>query len=474
MLAAAALAACAPHYAGYRPLEVYEESAGYKLPEATEDNGDSLFVILAFSGGGTRAAALSYGVLEVLQATRLGGELEGRTLLDEVDIVSSVSGGSFTAAYYALFRDELFTEFEGAFLKRNIQGQLVRRFVNPLHWPRLLTPGYDRIHLAADLYHRSVFRERTFSDLVEPRRRPLLIVNATDMAAGGRFGFTQYQFDPLCQDLASVPVADAVAASSAFPFLLTPITVPSRAGACGYQTPEWVESELENRESNAPMYYRALQFLTYLDLETQRRYPEHHEPEEKRYVHLLDGGIADNIGLREPLEALASPSVAWSVRRKVNNREVDRIVLITVNARPGSPRPWGERANAPRIASVFGVVTGAPLRNYSFDTVQLAEKYAEEEARDQRALQDCKEVLAELCPDEPFPGGDLHEITVYSIEVNFDAVQDPDERRHLKTLGTSFRLPDDAVDRLRRAAWTVLDESSEFRRLLDDLEGTLD
>jgi NTE family protein len=60
-------------------------------------------LILAFSGGGTRAAAFAYGVLEELAATPvvLGGR--PRRLLDEVDLISAVSGGSFTAAYYGLY-----------------------------------------------------------------------------------------------------------------------------------------------------------------------------------------------------------------------------------------------------------------------------------------------------------------------------------------------------------------------------------
>jgi len=471
-LLAVTASGCAPHYARYQPLETWDKEAGYKLPEASADNGDSLFVILAFSGGGTRAAALSYGVMEVLRETTLEDDGEARSLLDEVDVISSVSGGSFTAAYYGLFRDELFSEYEDAFLHRNIQGALVRRFLNPIRWPRLWTPGYDRIHLAADLYDRTVFRGRTFGELVLQNRRPLLLLNASDMATGGRFEFTQYQFDPLCEDLASVPVADAVAASSAFPFLLSPMTVPSRSGTCGFGTPMWLDNALGHREDNAPRFYRALDFLTYLDVETQKEFGRYHDPVDKRFVHLMDGGIADNIGLRGPLQALVSGDVAWSVQRKINNREVDRIVLITVNARPGSQRPWNDRANAPLLPGVFTVVMGTPLRNYSFDTVQLAEEYAKSEEETQRTLQDCKDVLAELCPGEPFPGGDLHPITAYSIEVNFDAVEDPDERQYLKTLGTTFSLPDEAIDRLRRAAREVLLHSKEYKQLLEDLHAT--
>ena len=64
-------------------------------------------VILAFSGGGTRAAAFSYGVLEALKRT----EIETRTgqsarLLDQIDVITGVSGGSFTALAYRLYRGQ--------------------------------------------------------------------------------------------------------------------------------------------------------------------------------------------------------------------------------------------------------------------------------------------------------------------------------------------------------------------------------
>jgi len=118
------------------------------------------------------------------------------------------------------------------------------------------------------------------------------------------------------------------------------------------------------------------------------------------------------------------------------------------------------------------VVMGTPLRNYSFDTVQLAEEYAESAGKTQRTLQDCKDLLAELCPGETFPGGDLHEITAYSIEVNFDAIEDRDDREYLKTLGTTFNLSGEAIDRLRKAARDVLLHSKEYEQLLEDLEAT--
>ena len=116
--------ACAS-YPRTKPLQRYDLAAGYRfeqLPpglrvaDEAGQNSDHLFVVLAFSGGGTRAAALSYGVLRQLRDVRFHVDATGapvacapagspkckameRTLLDEVDVISSVSGGSFTAAY---------------------------------------------------------------------------------------------------------------------------------------------------------------------------------------------------------------------------------------------------------------------------------------------------------------------------------------------------------------------------------------
>ena len=92
-------------------------------------------VVLAFSGGGTRAAAFSYGVLEFLRRTEVMGS-KGNTvrLLDAVSMITGVSGGSFTALAYGLYGEKLFADYEQRFLKRDVQGELIARLVNPGYW----------------------------------------------------------------------------------------------------------------------------------------------------------------------------------------------------------------------------------------------------------------------------------------------------------------------------------------------------
>jgi NTE family protein len=104
LLLCALTSACA-HYPRNDPLQSYRAEQGYRFDALRDgdNNTDSLFLCLALSGGGTRAAALAYGVMRRLDEVTITWKGKERRLLDELDCISSVSGGSFTAAYYALF-----------------------------------------------------------------------------------------------------------------------------------------------------------------------------------------------------------------------------------------------------------------------------------------------------------------------------------------------------------------------------------
>src|SRR5690349_22596969 len=87
------------------------------LAPGVDSNSDKLFVVVTFSGGGKRAAAFSFGVLEALrnvQVTTPDGDQH--SLLDEIDLISAVSGGAFTAAYYALNGKGAFESYGPKFL----------------------------------------------------------------------------------------------------------------------------------------------------------------------------------------------------------------------------------------------------------------------------------------------------------------------------------------------------------------------
>lgn len=238
------VAACS-HYPINQPLEDPSTALSYDFSRFDQPgDADETFVVLAFSGGGTRAACLSYGVLKELKNTKLPGT--DRTVLAEVDVISTVSGGSFTGAYYALFGDRIFSEFEAKFLKRNIQGELAGKVANPYNWFRLASPYFSRIDLAAELYDQTVFESASFDDLAQKATRPFLIINATNLYQGARFEFTDAQFRYLGSDIGSYPVSRAVAASSAFPFLLSPISLVNYSKPQGYEISQKDQDALED------------------------------------------------------------------------------------------------------------------------------------------------------------------------------------------------------------------------------------
>jgi NTE family protein len=428
------------HYPVNARLTQYNPDAGYRYRTLVRgDNSESLLVLLAFSGGGHRAAALSYAVLEELARTGIDWEGQHKRLLDEVDIISAVSGGSFTAAYYGLFGDEIFTEYEKVFLRQNIERQLFWRLLSPVNWPRYASPYFGRSDMAAEFYDRHVFRGKTFGDLAQPHRPPFVILNATDMSSASRFEFTQDLFDLMCSDLSTFPVGRAVAASSAFPVLLTPITINNYGGSCGFIEPPQVEAALAQRERLSRGYFKAQEIRTYQDAV--------HHP----YFHLLDGGLSDNLGLRGPLEPVLALGGIRPAMQYFEMKHTRKIVLIAVNAATHSDLGWDKRARSPGLVDV-GFAFGDVINRYSFETRQLFHESVKQWE---------SELNAGSTTAEP--------VKVYGIEVNFEQLADPKERAYFNGLTTSFNLPAGALERLREVAGRLLRQDKTYQSLLHDL-----
>ncbi len=210
------------------PLTQWDETYGYRstnLPPSKTGSSDSLFIVASFSGGGTRASALSYGVLRELARTQIVWEGQRKRLVDELNIINALSGGSFTAAYYALYGDRIFDDFETRFLRKNWESELRGRIFrsrsigSACGLPFRLRPHF----FLKTCRTKHFFDGHTFGDLMADPRRPIIFIHASDMASLSRFEFNQRQFDLICSDLNQLPLSVATAASSALPLLLSPI-----------------------------------------------------------------------------------------------------------------------------------------------------------------------------------------------------------------------------------------------------------
>lgn len=427
------LSGCIGYKTVNEPLEQVDPGHGYRTsnPEAFRDRGE-IGIYVAFSGGGTRAAAFAYGVLEALRDTEIVINGQPTRLLDEVDTVSGVSGGSFPAAYYGLYGDRIFEEFEPRFLRRNIQGAIIWRVFWPWNTVALLTPWMSRSDIAKGIYHGSVFEEATFGDL-EAARGPKVFINATDLSSGERFVFNQNYFDAICSDLSQLPIAYAVAASSAVPALLSPVSFKSKAGDCGFEVPQIVLDGLEARATDPRRYRVTSGFVQFTD-------------PDKRFLHLVDGGISDNLGLRAGLDQVSAagglPQTAAALHQKLPRH----LIVIAVNAETDPPHKLDLSGAAPGFAAMMNAVSGAQIRRYNFETLIFARESLEHWQNKARA--------------------DGYEVDAHLIEVSFDNIQDEERRDALKGLPTSFTLDDDEIDALRQAGRDLLQQSPDFQQML--------
>ena len=197
------------------------------VQDQTIQGQDNRFFAATFSGGGMRAAALSFGALRAAQNTRLSDDNVSSTpdtLIEAFDFVSAVSGGSITAAYWALFGSEGYHRLSELFLEQDVQGQLIASALYPPSLVSLPTPLYSKTELLSDYLENSLFDQITYGDLLELKDRPYLVINATDMGTRSLFPFIQLQLDLICSDLRRIKLAEAVAASAAYPVVFPALT----------------------------------------------------------------------------------------------------------------------------------------------------------------------------------------------------------------------------------------------------------
>lgn len=439
------------------PIAKYDLGSGHEFGRQLWHQGNQQdLVILAFSGGGTRAAAFSYGVLEALRRIEIVTNSGGKTrMLNEVDVITGVSGGSFTALAYGLYGEKLFDQYEARFLKRNVQGELMERFLNPLNWGALSSTGWGRSELAAQLYDQILFNRATFADL-DRAAGPMIVVSATDLTSGSRIEFVRQNFDVMCADLGPIRLSRAAAASSAVPVVLSPITINNYGGSCGYREPAWLRQFADAAQPPRPAarILKRLQELRQLD-----------NGVEDPYFHLVDGGISDNLGLRSVLDVLETLETLQEAGQPTGLDHIRRIIIFVVNSLSIPSTKWNKSEDAPGTVPILVKAAGVPIDHYSGEMV---EELKDIDAR-WKALGRIRDSAAFAKDNDPA----MREIVnapkadIYVIDVSFQALKDKSERDYLNQLPTSFVLSDEAVDRLRAAAATIIVESPDFQQVLE-------
>ena len=246
--------------------------------------------------------------------------------------------------------------------------------------------------------------------------------------------------------MSQLPIAYASAASAALPLVLSPITFTSYAGNCGYEPPPWMLKA--SKSANLFQRQRAKELLSYLDAEKRPQ------------VHLLDGGLSDNVALRGILEGVGVVGGLEAIFKSAGVEQVKKIVILSVNAETSPDVKEYRSDEVPVFSRAFSSMVDIPINRYSADSLLLM-RFAVEKWR-QEIRNRPPGMKGVLAPDAE----------IYFIDASLGRVDDPVEQEYLMKIPTTLYLTDEQIDRLLTAASRLIYKDPEFQRLMTDLQQT--
>ena len=428
-------------------------SGGYALlPMLQQPQGEIVF-IMAFSGGGKRSAAFAHGVLRGLRQIPVVEDGRTRSLLDELDYIAAASGGSFPAMHYGLYRNKSFETFPTEFLKVDINSYVNGTYLMPWNWEWLVNPYYGTNDRMAQIYDRLMFHGATYADL-QRRGLPVVSVDATDIANGISFAFTQPYFDLICSDLSSFPVARAVAASNGFPVLFSPITLTSYNERCQAKRPP-TAAPAEWAETPDQLSRRALL------ARTANRYLD---PERTKYVHLLDGGVSDNLALRGVANGAIALDESTDAFRRVALK-ARRVLVLSVDGQSASDPSLSKQRVVTGLGEIFGAVSGTQIDAYNFETLILTDSELRQLVERLRKVR-CAEARV-------IEGHDCADVRGALVHISLASIPDPQERQRLQAVPTGLTIPDADVDLLVSSGEHLVQQSDTIRGLISGLDSRI-
>ncbi|MFL5284785.1 MAG: patatin-like phospholipase family protein [Rhodopila sp.] len=426
------------------PTGPMEFNGGYRLSDFLGNPNAQVMTALAFSGGGKGSAAFAHGVLRGLREIPVPATTGRKmSLLDQIEYISAVSGGSFTAAHYGVYRKQSFETFK-AFLHADIDAEIRWLYLAPWHWIWLLRGGATDDYMA-EVYDRLLFHGANYADL-ERHGAPVISVNATDLGSGASFPFTQEGFDLICASLAPFPVARAVAASNGLPVLFSPINLESHRQECPPVTVPVPPSDATLDELRRASYVRnwVARFAN---------------TDEVRYLHLVDGGIADNLALRALLTIVLTSDLHKIPVKKI--AATRRLLLISVDGESATGRMLSQQPKVSGLSVLAATVSGIVIDRYNFDTMVLAE------GEMAQLVKRLKERRCRIAPTlDGHPCDDVQGLVVH---LDLSLVSDPAIRARLLATPLGLTLPDEVIDLLVTWGERLVKENAVIQRFLQGL-----
>ncbi|MBI4682507.1 MAG: patatin-like phospholipase family protein [Nitrospirae bacterium] len=371
---------------------------------------EKALVILSLSGGGSRAAYWAASVM--LEMENVYSD-DGINILNEVDIISSVSGGSLPAAYYVISKD--YDDDTGNVRSNRNWGQetvkdlMARdyrdRWLWNWFWPgnifKYWFTAFDRSDIMAQTLADNMFDVKTFGydlsmDDINPER-PYLVLNATNGTTeyfSEVFSFTNEKFQEIKSDINDYDISRAVTATASFPAVFNYMTLKNYAKIDG----------------------------------------------EPAYVHVFDGGNSDNLGLT---------SVEEIINRNAHN--YDKIIVILVDADTKSIGVNRKDYDARNFVDYFVDL------NF-LDTMNTLLKKNRDALINKLSAR-----LNELNEDK----NKTYETIFYHIK--FDDIKCEDLRDKLNSIRTDFKIDDAGTEAINKAVRTLIVKKNSCLMKIKDI-----
>ena len=432
---------------------IAQAAAAAESTEQRREENNGAVIGLAFSGGGTRAAAFAFGALQQLERTPSPRAGQRRDLLDHVSIVSGVSGGSIIAAYYGLKGRAAMADFREAYLTQDLMAELQTR-VSLINVGRALGGGINTDNRLRDWFNAHLFHDANFGTLIA-RGRPIVLINATDIYSRTPFLFAPVTFAAMCSDLSEYPVAGAVAASAAVPGAFAPIIIETFPGECKTPLPPGIV-QAANNPAAAPQLRSFAEAL------------ERSRTGKVKYVKLLDGGLVDNYGLSGITIARAASGTPFGPLRPEEAVNMRRFLFLVVDAGRGPQGDWSQTLEGPSGKELVGAV---------IDTIIDASTRSSFAAFEATMREWREELVRWRCGLKPVDVARLRgkaglwncrDVKITVSRVSFDQL-DAERAKRLNEVPTSFTLPAATVDELAQAGGEALQANPAYRTFLKEM-----
>lgn len=456
-LGAALILLCGCAVKDVGPINSASSDSPPATPRFLADGGDdgSTVMALAFSGGGMRASAFSYGVLRALDDVVVDEIPYRRSMVDNIRMISGVSGGAVVAAYFGYKGRDDYRDLDRRFLYQDPEATMQTSMASPITISRALSGGVNDRSSFARWLDGNLFDQAEMSSFRWPNA-PTVWINASDIFNRTPFLFTYDTFAALCSDLDKVRISDAVAASAAFPVVFSPLILETKRASCNYEQPEWLTRALANPRHSIRLgaYAEALNaYKSNPDL---------------NYVRLLDGGLTDNLGITGfVLERAAAdtPHGPLSAEEAVKLRH---FIFVIADAGRGQTETWGRDMKNLPITKLLLAATDTSMSAALRDEIDSL-RQAVSIWKDHLVRYRCGLPLEKVRRIRGTTAGwNCRDVNAIVEHLSFSDL-DTETARELDTVPTRLTLKADQIDKLVAAGRRVVVENDPLMAAVADI-----